>query len=500
MKCPQCGTEFEGAVGQCFTCGWEFRPRISKCAVFTFILGILSILVFPFFPLTYGLTVILSIIAFVKIRRSKGQLKGKWFAISGLVIPIIIWLPLLILWLQDAGHVPNEFTEADLLQVKLENEGSYDVLLKLCDNRYASDDVSAIGLNGEDEDILSTLYSEILDKDISVEEVFSQISENRQQVDLLWKKAKRGRDVIQQLAEYDEIAEFVSLELEPGPEFLMNLVNLDKLSCLYVLGAVQQGNDQNALDEFLQFDKVVRSLSIFSRVLVTKLGCLLSIDSNLRAANVLVNSTSLSDKSMNKIIAQFQPISHEHVSLKNHIVSEYISIKNLETKLLSESNIPISSVLKINSKNRYSYSFCRNAILKDEGKEISEYCELSVWPWEYNWPKLYFRGDKAKRQFKRYSCYSWYNPVGTLLLTFKNERLLSDEMFQKKAAILIHDDLFQWVLTRRMGQESSLKARAYSDEYTVDVDKGLVFSVGPDGVAYTDDDIKMRINPDILGL
>jgi hypothetical protein len=32
------------------------------------------------------------------------------------------------------------------------------------------------------------------------------------------------------------------------------------------------------------------------------------------------------------------------------------------------------------------------------------------------------------------------------------------------------------------------------------VDKGQVFSVGPDGKAYTDDDIKLRIDPAVLGL
>ena len=74
------------------------------------------------------------------------------------------------------------------------------------------------------------------------------------------------------------------------------------------------------------------------------------------------------------------------------------------------------------------------------------------------------------------------------------------KILEIKDRILIYDDMLQWVLARRMGQEGSLKARAYSDEYTVDVEKGLVFSVGPDGEPYTKDDIKLRIDPVVLGL
>ena len=72
--------------------------------------------------------------------------------------------------------------------------------------------------------------------------------------------------------------------------------------------------------------------------------------------------------------------------------------------------------------------------------------------------------------------------------------------FHHEKKVLIKDDLLQWVLARRMGEEASLKARAYSESYTVDVEKGLVFSVGPDGLPYTEDDIKLRIDPVVLGL
>ena len=74
------------------------------------------------------------------------------------------------------------------------------------------------------------------------------------------------------------------------------------------------------------------------------------------------------------------------------------------------------------------------------------------------------------------------------------------DKYPKKYFILqVHDDLFHIVLNTRLGREISLKARAYSDEYIVDVENKKIFSPGPDGKSGTKDDIKLRINPEVLG-
>jgi hypothetical protein len=135
----------------------------------------------------------------------------------------------------------------------------------------------------------------------------------------------------------------------------------------------------------------------------------------------------------------------------------------------------------------------------DSGKQPSGYCEISVWPWESpNWPKSQLDESLFDALSHERPPYILYNPVGA---TYMSICMPSFRGLPKiKRNNLITDDLFQWVLDRRMGEAGSLKARAYSDEYTVDIEKGLVFSVGPDGEAYTDDDIKLRIDPVVLGL
>jgi len=46
----------------------------------------------------------------------------------------------------------------------------------------------------------------------------------------------------------------------------------------------------------------------------------------------------------------------------------------------------------------------------------------------------------------------------------------------------------------------SLKARAYSDEYVVDVENKKIFSPGRDGKPGTKDDINLWINPEALNI
>ena len=144
MKCPQCGTEFNIPVEQCFTCGWDFSaergdfvPRTSKLAVAALVLGVLSLFTL-YLPL--GPAVILGAMALHKIRKSRGRLTGRRMAMAGILIPGLS-LPILVIigiavWTQDAGPVPNEFTEADLVQVRPENQASWDILEKLSDGKY----------------------------------------------------------------------------------------------------------------------------------------------------------------------------------------------------------------------------------------------------------------------------------------------------------------------------------------------------------------------------
>jgi hypothetical protein len=70
--------------------------------------------------------------------------------------------------------------------------------------------------------------------------------------------------------------------------------------------------------------------------------------------------------------------------------------------------------------------------------------------------------------------------------------------FSFRTRLKVHQDMFRIVLSKRLGNQVGLKALAYSDEYIIDLEKGVIFSPGMDGKSYTDDDIKLVINPAVL--
>ena len=75
-----------------------------------------------------------------------------------------------------------------------------------------------------------------------------------------------------------------------------------------------------------------------------------------------------------------------------------------------------------------------------------------------------------------------------------------ERVFVVKTRLEIHSDLLQIVMNKRLGSQVSLKARAYGEEYIIDVGGKKIYSPGPDGEANTKDDIKLPIKPEVLGL
>jgi hypothetical protein len=94
--------------------------------------------------------------------------------------------------------------------------------------------------------------------------------------------------------------------------------------------------------------------------------------------------------------------------------------------------------------------------------------------------------------------YQFYNPVGFALLGILTP--VFDRVFELQTRLEVHGDLLQIVLGKRLGKEVSLRARVYSDEYIIDIKEGIIFSPGPDGEANTEDDIKLMITLEVLGL
>lgn len=96
MFCPKCGVENPDDRELCVSCNGELRSttnqptveaKTSGVAIVALVLAILSIFLFIFTLLP---AFVCGIVALVQICCSKGRLKGKGFAITGIILPIIL--------------------------------------------------------------------------------------------------------------------------------------------------------------------------------------------------------------------------------------------------------------------------------------------------------------------------------------------------------------------------------------------------------------------------
>jgi hypothetical protein len=186
------------------------------------------------------------------------------------------------------------------------------------------------------------------------------------------------------------------------------------------------------------------------------------------------------------------PFSNEHVSLRNPLIFEYLTCKNELKEVTHDPCLRYSSFspLKLNSTLRLFRNFFDKPIVVDEPPLCTQ--EFRVWPSIY--PTLAVSivpGSKLPWYYRL------YNPFGSILAELVPPA--REKVVEIRTKLQVHPDLLQIVLDKRLGKEVSLKARAYSEEYTVDVENKKIFSPGPDGKPGTKDDIKLSINPEVLG-
>ena len=111
MYCSKCGVQNTDQTAQCANCGNELtdgaqqvaeqsipvmavESKNSRLAIASMIMGLLCItcILWPVLALP---AIICGIVALVKISNNKAQLKGKGFAITGIVVPIVLMVLLL---------------------------------------------------------------------------------------------------------------------------------------------------------------------------------------------------------------------------------------------------------------------------------------------------------------------------------------------------------------------------------------------------------------------
>ncbi|OHB75514.1 MAG: hypothetical protein A2Z25_07340 [Planctomycetes bacterium RBG_16_55_9] len=256
---------------------------------------------------------------------------------------------------------------------------------------------------------------------------------------------------------------------------------------------IEEGDIHAFAAELIDLDSMFRKLSVNVRPTIGKAVCLKCIELDILTANVILNNPGSLKKSIELLAQHFTPVAMEQMSLRNAILSEYFLLKDIVSKMPDFNAAGKTPLFKSNSTLRLYRNFYCDWLDAMEGDLSIAKVQLSVWPdiYPFTEPSLSLNNHKPLPLL-----YKFYNPLVIVVGPRYDAKMLGRHPVTRTQ---IQDDLFQMILNKRLGREVSLKARAYSDKYIVDVENRKIFSPGPDGEAGTKDDIEMRINPEVLG-
>jgi hypothetical protein len=467
------------------------HPRMSKLAILSLVLGILSLFLFALAGIP---ALIIGIVSIVKIRRSSGELKGKYIALAGMNISVLFMVIFYLFWRIDAPPIPNDYTVADLRSAPAQYAGSFDILKTLTDEQYDSSGVPAIELTNSDTTMIAEIKG-ILEKG-TTSEITKTLNYYAEEISQIWADNETARDIIHRLNEFPEIADLTELNANLEIMHVGRLTDLARLYQVYAHLKNEQHGARAFVAELIEFDSVCRKLSVNARMLVPKIVYHICINENILTANAIVNDSQTAMSTVELLAGHFIPLTDEQTSLRNSILSEYLLMKSLFSKKSGQSIVEEILPLKKNSTLRLFRNCYDSWMDAEQGRQNGAKRKLSVWPDIYPFKEPYISSANQERLTLLYRC---YNPPINIINMF---RPFDKTIKARKDSIIrmrIQDDLLQIVLNKRLGKDISLKARAYSDEYIVDIENGKIFSPGPDGKSNTKDDIILRINPEVLG-
>lgn len=394
---------------------------------------------------------------------------------------------------RDAPPIEDDYTVADLKSAEPIFDQTFDLLTSYFFFSYADRDYdSLIGLNSNDWYTLMQHWS--------APDVLPDLAEWRRQYQTdffqMWEKTKEVRQEIRTTMIYDQIADLTTPDFfEEQSQSTRNFVNLNILYCHVVPLLIQEGHIDEGIDELISWTSFIRKLSVSARSRRVKLTCHSILISNIQTANEIINNPNINTQTIEHIREHFLPLTHDQVSLRNPLIFDYLQ----RVQMYKQNGFALfekkqSSIRLLRNQTDAAIAYC-------EGTAVPQ-VTCSVWPfWLSFLPDIGADFDASRPWY-----YSYFNPVGAKSVTIFQQPVewLPEMVLERLPEIIlktkISDDLLQCVLSYRLEGRADLTARAYGDEYVVDIERKRIYSSGPDRVAFTEDDIWLPIKPAVLGL
>jgi hypothetical protein len=494
MQCPKCGNENPPNVWICGSCRHVLRENVlvnsktSKLAVFSLVLGILSLFLFVLAGIP---GIVVGITSIVRIGRSGGMLKGKRIAAAGVATSIVLTGAFFLLWSLDAPPIPNDYTIADIHSAPAECAESFEILKILIDEELDLPGAPAIGLTEEDLDISGEIRTVM--KEGTSEEISEILGDYSKDIERAWANMQETRDVIERLDAFVGIADLTELSVHFKVMRMSNLLELARFYQVYAHLKIEQHDVEALAADLIELDSVFRKLSVNARTLFTKLICLLAMKEDIETVNAIVNDAGTVIKTVELLSEHFVPFTEEQISLRSSALSEYLFLKSAFARASGSSAIAKTPLFKQNSTLRLHRNCLDNWLNTHCRLGGPASTSLSVWPDIYPFDEP----DPLQKHTLLSLVYKCYNPLGSRAMPTAGFFRGADPA--RTTQTLVQDDLLQIVLKKRLGKEVSMKARAYGGAYIVDVDNRKILSPGPDGKTDTKDDIALPINPEVMG-
>lgn len=202
-------------------CDESVHPEMSKLAILSLVLGILSLF---FFVLAAIPAIVIGILSILIIRSSAGEIRGKYIALTGISVSIVFMFVFYLLWRIDAPPIPNDYTIADLRSAPAQYAESFEILKTLLGENGDSSVVPAIELTKSDSSMIAEIKG--IMETAATPEITKAISYNTEEINQIWADNERARDIIHQLDEFPEITEESTFE---------NIIRFKKNSALRLL-------------------------------------------------------------------------------------------------------------------------------------------------------------------------------------------------------------------------------------------------------------------------
>ncbi|MFC1780683.1 hypothetical protein ACFLZ8_00275 [Planctomycetota bacterium] len=402
----------------------------------------------------------------------------------------------ILAWRIDAPPIPNDYTIADFRSVTADCAESYELLKILTDpnnnliEQTSDKNTLEIGISSEEISIINEIHDAI--EKGNDQEISKNLRENADMIEQAWDRTEKARDIIHQLNEFPEIADLYEPSFTNTLNEISLLIDLARLYEIYAHLHSEPDDIHQITMELVELDSVFRKFNLNARLELNKLMCYVIIKTDILSANTIANKPRVSKESIKLLANHFQSLTKQQLSMKNSLLFNYLSLKYIIFGIPKEGASKVIPVFKENSALRLYRNYYLDSLKALEEDVDIPIERLNVWPAYLPFQEPAIPEENGQMSF----LYRNYNPVGSLLLmmSFNTLRITKE----KKYAIKTNNDLLQIVLNIRLGR--GIELQDDNMEYIIDIENKCISSPGPDGEYGTEDDIKLPINPEVLGL